>query len=313
MPASSDRTSIRPSRRTFLVGGFTLLAAPALPAFARMLAPTATTAPVQAFTGGEVFDRILAAAKAGNWKSLPIGECMGRIARELEGTPYVAFTLELSLDREFCVVNLAGLDCVTFFENVLGFARMLKTGGSTPDDLIRQVTFTRYRGGRLTDFASRLHYTTDWFHDNVEKKVVVDLSPLLPGAEPFKQQVGIMSEKPQSYRQLAHNPAIVPTIKKLETEINARPKSYVPLAALAGAEKELQTGDIVGIATSMQGIDISHTGLVMVGEDGVRRFMDASSSKSKMKVTLEAGPLHKDLASGRQSTGAIFARPLEPG
>lgn len=297
----------------FLLGSFTLLAAPALPSLARMLAPVATTLPVEAFSGREVFDRILAAAQAGQWKSLPIGECMGKIAIQLEGTPYVAFTLELSLDREFCVVNLAGLDCVTFFENVLGFARMLKTGGSTPEDMIRQVTFTRYRGGNLTDFASRLHYTTDWFHDNVQKKVIIDLSPSLPGAEPFKQQVGIMSEKPQSYRQLAHNPAIVPTIKKLEAEINARPKSYVPLAALADAEKELQTGDIVGMTTTIDGIDISHTGLVMVGADGVRQFMDASSSKSKMKVTLEPGPLHKDLASGRQSTGAIFARPLEPG
>jgi hypothetical protein len=294
------------SRRGVLLATAGLLVAPAVRAFA-------ATAPDLAFEGQAIFDRILARATENRWAALPIGECMGRIAMEFEGTPYVAFTLEVSLEEEFCVVNLTGLDCVTFFENVLGFARMLKTGGRTPADLLKQVTFTRYRGGKVTDFASRLHYTTDWFHDNELKKTAVDLSPRLPGSEPFGQKVGIMSAKPDNYRQLKHNPALLPAIRQTEEAINARPKRYVPLSAIAAAEHLLQTGDIVGMTTTMEGIDISHTGLVMVGDDGVRRFMDASSSKSKMKVTLEPGPLHKDLSGSKTTTGAIFARPLEPG
>ena len=86
-------------------------------------------------------------------------KCMTRVAMEFQGTPYVGFTLELDKDRELCSVNLAGLDCVTFFEDTLDFSRMLKTGGRTPAAMLEQVTLTRwYRGGKLGDFTTRLHY-----------------------------------------------------------------------------------------------------------------------------------------------------------
>ena len=52
-----------------------------------------------------------------------------------------------------CSVDLRGLDCVTFFELALAFARILKHGERTPDALLAEVTFLRYRGGQLTDYA----------------------------------------------------------------------------------------------------------------------------------------------------------------
>jgi hypothetical protein len=296
------------SRRDFLAfAGSAALGLLAAPAFGRLQA----TQPVEAFKGREIFDRILAKALAGKWADLPIGQAMGHIAREFEHTPYVAFTLEHSPDVELCSVNLAGLDCVTFFESTLNFARMLKKGGRTPDDLLREVTHTRYRGGRVGDFTTRLHYTTDWMVDNEKKGIVQVLAPTLPGHAPFTQKVGIMSAKPKNYRQLAAHPEMVATIKKLEDEINGRALSYIPLDKLPEAEPMLRTGDIVGICTTAEGIDISHTGLVIEDEAGVRHFMDASSAKSKMKVTFEPGPLHEAIKS-KNVTGAMFARPLEP-
>ena len=56
--------------------------------------------PLETFKGTEVFDRILKNAKDGNWAALPIGQCMGKIAKEFEGTQYVGFTLELSKDKQ---------------------------------------------------------------------------------------------------------------------------------------------------------------------------------------------------------------------
>lgn len=266
---------------------------------------------IQPFKGSETFDRILKKALDQKWETLPIGQCMGKIGMELEGIPYVAFTLELSKDQEVCAVNLTGLDCVTFFEDTLNFARMLKKGGRTPDDLVKEVTFTRYRGGKLGDFTSRLHYTTDWFYDNEKKGVVKLIDADLPGAEDFTQKVGIMSERPNNYRQLKAHPEMVPVIARFEDQINSRTLKYIPLNKLEEAQSQLQTGDIVGITTTEKGIDIAHTGLVFVDDQKVPHFMDASSSKSKMKVTLEKGPISKDLDYGK-NTGAMFARPLEP-
>ena len=296
------------TRRTFLRATFGLLATSAL---SRVMGETVAEN-IEPFKGGDIFDRMLKKALDDKWDTLPIGQTMGHVAMELKGTPYVGFTLELSKDTEVCSVNLMGLDCVTFFEDTLDFSRMLKKGGRTPEAMLAEVTFTRYRGGRLGDFTSRLHYTTDWFVDNEQKKVVRILAPDLPGAEPFTQKVGIMSEHPENYRQLKAHPELIPAIKKYEDEINSRSLKYIPMAKLKDAEPELQTGDIVGVCTTEHGIDIAHTGLIYADKDGVRHFMDASSSRSNMKVTLESGPISETLNWSKRLTGAMFARPLEP-
>jgi len=263
------------------------------------------------FRGGDVFQRILVKATERQWNTLPIGVLMGKIARELEGTPYVANTLEVSPEHESCVVDLTGLDCVTFFETTLGFARMLKKGGRTPADLFKEVRFTRYRGGKLGDYSSRLHYTSDWFWDN-QKKGVVTLLSQLPGAETFSQKVGFITSHPESYRQLVSDPHLVPKIKRQEKIINSRNLEYIPMDKLASVEPFLKTGDIVGVCTNQTGLDISHTGLILCDAQGVAHFMDASSKKSKMMVTIEPGPISQTLNWSKNLTGATFARPLEP-
>jgi hypothetical protein len=263
------------------------------------------------FQGESAFKRIVAQAEAENWVALPIGELMGKIAMELQGVPYKANTLELSPNQEICSVNLEGLDCVTFFESTLDLARMLKKGGRTPDDLLRQVSFTRYRNGKPGDYTTRLHYTTDWFVDNQAKHVVEILSQL-PGSQPFRQKVGFMSEHPELSIQLKAHPNLISKIKRDEQAINSRSLTYVPLDKLAAVEPLLKTGDIVGITTAQTGLDIAHTGLVVRTTDGIAHFMDASSRTAVMKVTLEPGRLSETLARNRHATGAMFARPLEP-
>lgn len=259
------------------------------------------------FQGEDVFKRII--QHSIDWKALPIGELMGKIAHEFEGTPYKPGTLELSFDKEICSINLTGLDCVTFFETTLDFARMLKHGGKTPADLLREVQFTRYRGGVKGDYSSRLHYTSDWFYDN-EKKGTVRILGDLPGAEDYKPNVHFMSEHPQNYPQLTAHPELLAKIKKFETLTNSRTLRYVPIDKIAGAESSLRTGDIVGVCTSTPGLDITHTGIVVCDENGNPRFMHASSLKTNYKVMIKPGPLSTALAWAKTNTGAVFARPL---
>src|SRR5436190_14595370 len=158
------------------------------------------------FAGQETFERLLMLGRAPAWSERPIGERIGAIGMALRQTPYVASTLELYDDREVCSVDFRGLDCVTFFELALAFARILKRGELTPDALLAEVTFLRYRGGQLTDYASRLHYLSDWFADNQAKRVVRLITPELPGAERFTRRVNFMSTHPGAYRQLKASP-----------------------------------------------------------------------------------------------------------
>ncbi len=256
------------------------------------------------------FNELLTLAHEGDWKRLPIGITMGHVGLALRGTPYVGGTLDHDLNQEVCTVDLGHLDCVTFFEDTLDFSRMLLLGGHTESDMLKQVTLTRYRLGVNSGYTSRLHYTTDWIYDNAKKGVVIDLTSHLPGARPHHFRVDFMSTHADKYPELRANPNFVPMIQGFEERISKRANWIIPLDRVKEAEAELETGDIIGIGSSVPGLDIAHTGLIYV-EDGIRHFLDATSVPSQMKVKLE-GPLHQKLEKMRGATGIVVARPLSP-
>lgn len=271
---------------------------------------TASAVQAGSFTGSDKFKQIVDKAIANKWNELPINELMGHIAKELIDTPYVANTLDHGTTEQ-CTINLNGLDCVTFFESTLDLARMLKLHQTKPSDMIEQVSFTRYRGGNPGNYTTRLHYTSDWFYDN-EKKGVVKILSDLPGAVPFEKKVSFMSTHPASYAQLVAHPEYVEKMKHIEEAINSRKLNYLPLDKIAGAESLMHTGDIVGICTDIDGLDITHTGLVIKDSDGVPHFTDALSKKSSMKVTFEPDAISKTMQFSKQNVGIMLARPLEP-
>jgi hypothetical protein len=278
------------------------------PAFPSIPMPLSQSDEPLVFTGTERFDQLVELAKKEKWRELPIGRAMGTAGMALRGTPYVGSTLELYDDREVCSINLLGLDCVTFFENCLAFARMLKSATLDQAGMLQQVTFTRYRSGKIGDYLSRLHYTSDWFFDNERKGVVKIVTKTLPGAERFDKTVGFMSAHPQSYRQLRANPTFVKRIAATEQDINKREKFYLPKSKVQAAAALLQTGDIVGITTSLEGLDCSHTGLCYRDEAGKLRFLHASSAKKEVVLDDE---LDIYLANGAKHTGVMIARPEE--
>lgn len=263
----------------------------------------------EGFSGQEVFERLLALAREQGWRKLAIGERIAAIGIALLRTPYVAGTLEVGDGREICSVELRGLDCVTFVETALGFARMLERGGRTPRALLEQVRFTRYRAGRVLGYASRLHYTSDWFADNARKGVVRMITRELPGATRLGKRVNFMSTHPGAYPPLAADAALVRTIARIEDRISRRPLIHVPSERVAGAQPFLMTGDIVGITTSVDGLDCAHMGLCYRDEQGRLRLLHASTTARE--VTLD-DELTAYLARVPTHTGIMVARPRAP-
>ncbi|MEI7575854.1 MAG: N-acetylmuramoyl-L-alanine amidase-like domain-containing protein [Armatimonadota bacterium] len=240
------------------------------------------------------------AAMAGVYRQ-PIGKRMEFFARKFLGTPYVGATLDQTPNEEKCTVLLSGLDCVTFVETVFALAR---TPDPTDEKLRVAVTKTRYWGGRVDGYLSRLHYTTDWFFDNSRKGTITDLSAKLPGSVPMTRKVSYMSVHPDRYAALSANPDLLPRLRKLEAESNARKKWYIPVSALPNAEKQLRTGDIIGLVGGVKGIDITHVGLIVV-EKGVPHFVHASSTKHKVTFDKRLS----EYLSGSKTEGIIVARP----
>ena len=253
-----------------------------------------------------IFSRMIKRAKEEKWDSLPIGECVGNIGLLLVDTEYVAGTIE-GEGPEICRVDLTGLDCVTFYENVLCTARILKKGKTTYADFIAELTLTRYRAGKLTDYTSRLHYTSDWIYDNEKKKVVRNITRKIGGKE-YPVEVSFMSKNPGYYPALKEFPEFIKTIAQFEEEISKRRHWYIPKGKVRKTQKHIRTGDIIGLATNKEGLDYAHTGLAYRDGKGKLRFLHASSKKKKVLLDTE---LYKYIKSVETFTGITVARPQE--
>ena len=159
------------------------------------------------FKGRDQFDRLVSSAREGNWKSLPIGERTATVGRALVGTRYRNYTLEIDNRIEAPSVNFNALDCWTFFEISLAFARMLDEPAEnwTPERLLHYIELDRYRGGQCTgEYLSRLHYLEDWLADNDRRGLVEDLTRSLGGVS-VPHSAREMTVGWRHYRYLAAN------------------------------------------------------------------------------------------------------------
>lgn len=240
-------------------------------------------------------------------KNKPINEVIVAMGKSFLGTEYVAHALEVP-GPERLVVNMRGLDCVSFYENALVFARCIKLNRTTFDDYKRQLQLIRYRGGVIDGYLSRLHYTTDYIYDNERKGIWNDVTREIGGV-PYENKVYFMSTHPESYRQLKEDPSLVEKIKKMEEEISGRKKYYIPKDKVEALQSKILTGDILGITTDMEGLDTSHTGIA-IRENGVLRFMHAPLAGAKVMISERTLPEY--LANNKRQTGIIVARALEP-
>ncbi len=256
-------------------------------------------------TSWYIFDHIISYTKSSSIDRLPIGERMGKIGMLFVGTAYVGGTLEG--ETETCRIDLTGLDCVTFFESVLGIARITKKPDPTFENLVKEITRTRYRDGKLDGYTSRLHYTADWIANNVKKGTVKDITQELGGVE-FPLKVSFMSEHPQYYAPMAADSTLIPEIAQTEQEINAMKHYYIPKENVKDIESKLQTGDIIAIATDKAGLDYAHTGLAYRDDRGKLRFLHASIARKR--VFLDK-PLSSYLKTVTSHIGITVVRPLE--
>ena len=263
------------------------------------------------FTGAATFEAITRQAVADRWGQQPMEIRMRQLARELEGVPYAGHTLEIDDVIESPSVNFSGLDCWTFFETVLGLARMIEVPKQsyTWTDLLAEIEWTRYRGGRCHGaYLDRIHYLDEWFFDNTARQNVIDITRRLPGAVRLKgRRSDEMSAAWQGYRYLRHTPQLVAPMRQSERRVTRLPVYFIPNAAVRAVEPLLQTSDIIGIVTRVQGVVCSHVGLAARGSDGVMRFLHAS--KTHGAVVLDS-QLAVYLERFRQHAGIMVARPL---
>lgn len=263
------------------------------------------------FKGKDKFDAIVAQAIKENWRSLPMGDRVARFGLALRGTPYVGYTLEIDDHTESASANFNGLDCWTFFEIALGLARMVEVPKPTytPSDLLSEIEWTRYRGGVCTgNYLDRIHYLAEWWYDNEARGNIARVTRAVgPTTALVGRKCQEMTILWKGYRYLKNNPSLLPEMGRIEARESSLPFRYIQKSDVKASEKNIQSGDIIGIVTNQTGGHCSHVGLAYRTQDGVLHFMHASKNYKKVVLDKELSSYLKDF---KYHAGIIVARPL---
>jgi hypothetical protein len=230
------------------------------------------------------------------------GDLVLKIGEFFIGTPYLAGTLEAG-GTESLVVNLRKFDCVTFVENVVAITWFLKSRERSFESFQRLLQKIRYRRGRLQGYSSRLHYFSEWIHDNQKKGILEDVTRKI-GGRPFRKTINFMTTHPDLYLSLREM-VNLRRMKSVERTISTRPLFSIPKKALRCFEDRIWDGDLIAIITNREGLDVQHVGLATTVENRIH-LLHASSGEGR--VVLSKNTLYRYLMQSRSRSGIMVAR-----
>ena len=264
------------------------------------------------FKGEAKFHRLCEQARKENWASLPIGKRNATVGRALCGTPYGNYTLEIDDKIESPSVNFDMLDCWTFYEASLAFARMIKCSSSlwTREAFLHYIELERFRDGRCTgSYLSRMHHLEEVFADNERRGLGTNVTRSLGGL-PVRRNIKEMQAAWKSYRYLRNDTSLIPEMAKIEARVSTLPVTYIPTSKVAGIESRLEDGDVIAVATNWHTSYTSHVGLAL--RDGATcRYMHATSSRSKGRCCVVDTRISSYLREKSTNMGIIVFRPGE--
>ncbi|MDP2338728.1 MAG: DUF1460 domain-containing protein [Bacteroidota bacterium] len=236
--------------------------------------------------------------------NLSMPDLVVEIGLSFLGTTYVAATLENGLEEKM-VINLRELDCTTFAENCLALARTVKLGKTDFGSFVSELEHIRYRNGIRDQYPSRLHYFSEWIHDNAQKKIISE-EPNLEGEKQGKS-IDYMSQHPEEYPVLKAHPELIPAIAEQEKQLSSSGFYYFPKNNPENLLKSLHHGDIIGLTSGIEGVDVNHVGIIIWKDN---QFHLLHAPLSGKKVLISEGPITDFIKPGSSNNGIMIARPV---
>ena len=210
---------------------------------------------------------------------------IAQYARWLLDKPYVAHTLEG--EQEMLTINIDELDCTTFVETLYALARTTLDKRYSWRDYAHNLESIRYRGGEIKGYASRLHYISDWIIDNNHRGNLREATHDMSGVKYNVKTINYMSKHRDLYPALAHEDTFQ-AIRNVERGYTNHRFPFLKMewTNMKKLVKDLQEGDIIGIVTKIEGLDIQHMGVVVMVNDEPY-LLDASSAGKKVQIEKE--------------------------
>jgi hypothetical protein len=205
--------------------------------------------------------------------------------QKLIGTPYVAHTLEGK--EEMLTINIDQLDCTTFIETLYALTRTTLDGRFSWRDFANNLENIRYQNGEMNGYSSRLHYFSEWVVDNFHRGNVSELTSSIPGSKDIIKTLDFMSGHRNLYPALKDSVEFE-KIKSVEAGYTMHKFYYVKKEWLNSKETKdaIEDGDIAGLVTKKEGLDVSHLGILMKKDDTLY-LLNASSIDGKVEISKE--------------------------
>lgn len=205
------------------------------------------------------------------------------ISERFLGTSYQAGTLIGSQDlAEQFVVNLEGVDCFTFVDYIISLAISDNLG-----DFYDKLQAIRYKSGQI-DYKSRNHFFSQWIDNNSD--YLSNVSNKFEGSVCTVRELN----KKEAGGYWVEG---IPFFKKNVCYLPRKVILSQPLDSI------FENGDIVGLYTDLEGLDVSHLGIILIQNSGI--YLRHASSKTKKVVDLN---LKDFLARKRELKGLIIVR-----
>jgi hypothetical protein len=239
-----------------------------------------------------------------------IGPVMQAVGRHFRGRPYRTGTLDAPT-TETLVARFDGFDCVTFVETALALARGAQASDTTYAGFARRLAEQRYRGGGPVGYCGRLHYFTEWITNNAKRGHVRRLGAQLEG-RPLRDTLDFMSTHRSAYDRFATDDSLFACVQGMETRLRAQqrrdPVRYVPQDSIRAVYDQLQAGDVVALVSSIDGLDVAHTGLVYAHPDDGPNTVGLLHASLSDGVTVSPD-LQRYVQTIDRQIGMVVARP----
>ena len=225
---------------------------------------------------------------------LRVNQAIAHLAESFVGHPYLAMSLDGD-GAEQLRLDLTQFDCMLFVEQLLALA-----WSQSFDQFAAHTQRLRYRDGEVS-YCNRWHYFHDWVESAV-RQGMLEPDVALEGEISRSLPLNFMSSNRALYPKLQSN-ALFDCISTLEASRRVQQR-FIPLEAIESVVPSLQSGDLFAIATRVQGLDVSHTG-VLVRSGSQVDAIHAAPGRGVMRSPGLAGYLR----SVPDAIGVVIVRP----
>jgi hypothetical protein len=213
-----------------------------------------------------------------------LGERIDFLSGKFLNSKYEDSTLVGDVNHpEELVIDLEGMDCFTYIDYVE--AMQLSDNYQMFVDNVQRI---RYQSGDI-DFRKRNHFFTDWAVYN--SGYIVDVTKEV-GGHATRTVNKLLNKK-------ADGAVYLPGIPVKERTVH-----YIPSESVDDDVKgRLKSGDYIGIYTDKDGLDVSHTGILI--KKGKKAYLRHASSRTNNRRVVD----EELLAYMHGKPGLVVLRP----